>query len=97
MVEQEHGPLELFYHCMRARGGEAGLRFDRAEISNQVEVEGSPDGSIEFTLIRDIRIQGKADELEQATAFDLALKRERGLRADFTVVGTQTQKRTSKT
>ena len=65
---------------MRARGGEAGLRFDRAEISNQVEVEESPDGSIEFTLIRDIRIQGKAEELEQATAFDLALKRERGLR-----------------
>ena len=80
VVEQEHGPLELFYHCMRARGGEAGLRFDRAEISNQVEVEESPDGSIEFTLIRDIRIQGKAEELEQATAFDLALKRERGLR-----------------
>ena len=64
---------------MRARGGEAGLRFDRAEISNQIEAENN-NGEVEFTLIRDIRIQGKADELEQATAFDLALKRERGLR-----------------
>ena len=83
VVEQGHGPLELFYHCMRARGGEAGLRFDRAEISNQIEAEEKMDEGkvkITFTLIRDIRIQGKADELEQATAFDLALKRERGLR-----------------
>ena len=78
VVEQDHNTVELLYHCMRARGGEEGVRLDRADISNQLQV--SIDGEVvELTLIRDIRLQGKADELGQATAFDEALKSVRGL------------------
>lgn len=78
VVEQDHNAVELLYHCMRARGGEEGVRLDRADISNQLQV--NIDGEVlELTPIRDIRLQGKADELGQATAFDEALKRERGL------------------
>ena len=78
VVEQDHNTVELLYHCMRARGGEEGVRLDRADISNQLQV--NIDGEVvEYTLIRDIRLQGKADELGQATAFDEALKNERGL------------------
>ena len=73
VVEQDHNTVELLYHCMRARGGEGGVRLDRAEITNQLDDELAP--------VRSIRLQGKADELGQATAFDEALKRERGLRA----------------
>nr|MCS5538425.1 hypothetical protein [Roseibacillus sp.] len=75
VVEQDHNTVELLYHCMRARGGEEGVRLDRADISNQLQV----DSEGELTLIRSIRLQGKSDELGQATAFDEALKGERGL------------------
>jgi len=75
VVEQDHNTVELLYHCMRARGGEEGVRLDRADITNQLQV----DSEGELTLIRSIRLQGKSDELGQATAFDEALKGERGL------------------
>ena len=75
VVEQNHNTVELLYHCMRARGGEEGVRLDRADITNQLQV----DSEGELTLIRSIRLQGKSDELGQATAFDEALKGERGL------------------
>ena len=78
VVEQDHNTVELLYHCMRARGGEEGVRLDRADISNQLDVQ--VDGeTLELTIIRSIRLQGKSDELGQATAFDEALKGERGL------------------
>ncbi|MEE3178600.1 MAG: hypothetical protein VX317_02880, partial [Verrucomicrobiota bacterium] len=75
VVEQDHNTVELLYHCMRARGGEEGVRLDRADITNQLQVDS--EGGL--ALIRSIRLQGKSDELGQATAFDEALKGERGL------------------
>ena len=78
VVEQDHNTVELLYHCMRARGGEEGVRLDRADISNQLDVQADGE-KLELTLIRSIRLQGKSDELGQATAFDEALKSERGL------------------
>ena len=74
IVEQDHNPVELLYLCMLARDGEEGLRLDRADIFNQLQV----DSEGKLTLIRDVRLQGQADELRQATAFDEALKRESG-------------------
>ena len=74
IVEQDHNPVELLDLCMLARDGEEGLRLDRADIFNQLQVNSEG----ELTLIRDVRLQGQADELKQATAFDEALKRESG-------------------
>ena len=74
IVEQDHNPVELLYLCMLAQDGEEGLRLNRADIFNQLQV----DSEGKLTLIRDVRLQGQSDELKQATAFDEALKRESG-------------------
>ena len=71
VVAQNHSTVELLYYCMKARGGEKGVRLDRADIINQLDDDHNP--------VRSIRLQGSTDELGQATAFDEALKRERGL------------------
>ncbi len=78
VIEQEFSTVELLYHCIRARQGEEGIRLDRADITNQVSVDG--DGNLQRIL--DIRLQGKTDELGQANAFDEALQGARGL-VDF--------------
>ena len=75
VLEQEYSTVELLYHCIRARRGEEGVRLDRADITNQVTVDG--DGQLQRIL--DIRLQGKTDELGQANAFDEALQGARGL------------------
>ena len=75
VIEQEYSTVELLYHCIRARQGEEGVRLDRADIINQVTVDG--DGQLQRIL--DIRLQGKTDELGQANAFDEALQGARGL------------------
>ena len=75
VIEQEYSTVELLYHCIRARRGEEGVRLDRADIANQVSVDG--DGRLQRVL--NISLQGKTDELGQANAFDEALQGERGL------------------
>ena len=74
VVEQEHNPVELLLHCAQARP-DGGLRLERCDINNQLEVNGD-----ERKLIRSIRLQGKADELEQVNTFNENVKRSSGLK-----------------
>lgn len=74
VVEQEHNPVELLLLCAQARP-DGGLRLERCDINNQLEITGD-----ETRLIRGIRLQGKADELEQVNTFNLNVKRSTGLK-----------------
>lgn len=72
ITEVDHWPVELLFRCAEAIPKSAGteLRFTRAEFYNQLEFK---DNST--ALIRSIRIQGEAAELEQVNQFNLNLKR----------------------
>lgn len=74
LVEPNHDPVELLFLCVNAKPAGEGLRLDRCDIHNQLNI--SSDG--EFRLDRSIQLQGYANEVGETTAFDANLKRERG-------------------
>ncbi|NIP92224.1 MAG: hypothetical protein GWO24_01615, partial [Akkermansiaceae bacterium] len=69
VTDLKHWPVELMLNCSKARPDQ-GLRLERAEVFNQLNI--TDQGNKE--LVRSIRLQGKADELEQVNTFNLNLK-----------------------
>jgi len=76
VTEVEHWPVELMFNAANAIPKDGRLRLKRAEIVNQLKI--SEQGGKE--LQRSIRLQGEADELEQANMFNLNLKESDALR-----------------
>ena len=78
VTELKHWPVELMLNCSKARPDQ-GLRLVRAEVHNQLNI--TDQGGME--LVRNIRLQGKADELDQVNTFNLNLKGSDDLRDYF--------------
>lgn len=76
VVEVEHWPLELLLNCSKARPGQ-GLRWERAEVVNQLNI--SATGDLELPS-RMIRLQGMADELDLVNNFNVNLQKSSALR-----------------
>ena len=70
VINLEHWPVELLFRCAQAFP-KTGLRLERAEFNNQLEIE---DGG-GATKVRSIRLQGKAETLEQVNKLNLNLNR----------------------
>jgi hypothetical protein len=79
VTDLEHWPVELMFNSANAIPQKGGLRLKRAEIFNQLKVNDQGDKE----MVRSIRLQGEAEELEQANMFNLNLKESDALREYF--------------
>ena len=70
VTELEHWPVELLWNSTAAIPKSGGLRLTRAEILNQLSISDQGVGEME----RSIRLQGQAEEFDQANMFNLNLK-----------------------
>ena len=74
ITETEHFPVELLYQVSRISPKE-GLRFERAEFSNQTEIGDNG----EISVLRRITIVGKASELAKVNEFSEKLHKSQDL------------------
>lgn len=71
IIEQDHFPVELLWHCANASPDDE-LKLERADIDNRLDEGGS--------IVRSIRLQGKAAKLDQVNTFQLNLRQSDALR-----------------
>ncbi|NNC89836.1 MAG: hypothetical protein HKN82_15370 [Akkermansiaceae bacterium] len=77
IVSTDHWPVELLFRVAEAIPPNSGLRLKRAEMVNQLDVGSSGAEAV----IRTIKLQGEAGELQEVNQFNLNLKRSANLAA----------------